>query len=162
MAVTTFHSIREAQYEAIKGITPTSLSDVRFVALEEDVDDPRVWLAEHPQASLRRFAINFLSEEIDGPVLDTERVYASAELIVGYSRDAKYGTPKKRMREKVMAEDRLSLEGAALLLARMYGNLSVDATVVNASQVEIEPLGPGVVAMVLPYTVAFSRSTDVT
>ena len=157
MALTTFDAIREDQYTAIVGITPTSMSGTRFVAAEEDADDFREWAEANPQAALRRFTINELGEEIDGPILDAARVFVTAEIVVAYPIAGKYGTPKRRMREKVMREDHAAIEAAAGVLG--YGNIGPDCTVVGPPPpVQMETVGP-VAFLTYTYRVAFTRDT---
>jgi hypothetical protein len=156
VAVTSFHDIREDQYTAIVGITPTSLSSVKFRAMEEDVDDPRDWFATSPQAGLRVFAIVPVDEQTDGPVLDTVRTQVTAEILVGYPVDGKYGTPKRRMREKVMREDHKAIEAVAGILG--YSSIGPDATVIGpAAPFVTERVSDKMLLLVFPYTVAFSK-----
>ncbi len=154
MPVTTYHDIREDQIAAIVAITPTSLADVKFRAVEEDADDFRDMAEAQPQGCLRWVSINSLSEQLDSPMLDAVQTMVTAEIVVAYPADGRYGTPKKRMLEKVMREDHKAIESAAGILG--YSSIGPDATVIAPVPFMTERRGK-VVFLVYEYTVAFNK-----
>ena len=152
MPTTTYEAIRDDQIAAIVAITPTSHADVMFRVADDEMIPFRYWAAAHPQACYRRFAIEYLSEDIpEASNLDAENRTVTAEIVVAYPNDKRYGALNRREQSDLMRQDWIAINNAAG--HRGYASLGPDATVTE-STVEYER-GPAVTFLVGTYRVSY-------
>ena len=153
---TTLAAIRDEQIALIQALTPTSLAATKLrVSLGEL--NFREWAAAHPEASLRRFAIQDIWDydipEVHGGdmVFDPARV----EVIVAYPKSpALYGSDNARDMRDIIREDASLIDYT--IGAWGTGNYS-DASAVRES-LELEDAG-AVVLAVSTFRVFYYRAT---
>lgn len=113
MAVTTTAAIRDVMVSTVKGLTPSTLQNVRYVPHSERVE-LRTFAEENPHSSFRRYSIKSIGL-IEPPVvsnLDREWVETEIELEIAYPRDHRYGAQLKLDLDDVVELDLRQIEHA--------------------------------------------------
>ena len=160
MATTSYAAIRDDQIAAIVAITPTSHSDVKFRCHDHEDTDLREWADKSPQAAQRVFSVEYLFED-EAPVsnMDAEPRQVTAEIVVAYRKDKKFGALQRRKLSDVMREDFIAINNAAGV--RGYSNIGPDASVISCTPAYEDVTGPSPVAfLVATYIVAFWESVS--
>ena len=154
MGTTTFEAVRNSQFTAIEGITPSSLDSAKFVKHHAE-QDFRTWCEENPQACFRRVSIADLFD-YEGPQIsntDVEFVEGRQEIVVAYPTDYRYGLDAMRDMRDIIREDRNDLDNA--LGHRGTGNYTDAHAVLDSEMVEE---AEGVRFLTLGYVFRFNRS----
>jgi hypothetical protein len=158
VATTTYAAIRDDQIAAIVAITPTSHSDVKFRCHDYEDTDLREWAPKNPQAAQRVLEINYLFED-ESPVsnLDAEPRMVTAEIVVAYRKDKKFGALQRRKLSDAMREDFIAINNAAGV--RGYSNIGPDASVISCTPSYEDVTGTSPVAfLVATYVVSYWES----
>jgi hypothetical protein len=92
----TMAAIRTEIIARIEAIAPSAMADVAFLPYVDDSaisDDLRTWAQANPGACLRRFDVEALgdTDEVAVSWVTAERVTESAEIVVAYPRDNRFG-----------------------------------------------------------------------
>lgn len=154
MGTTTFEAVRNSQFDAIEGITPSSLDYAKF-AKHRAEQDFRTWCEENPQACFRRVSIVNLFD-YEPPQIsntDVEFVEGREEIVIAYPMDYRYGGDAMRDMRDIINEDMYDLDN--VLGHRGTGNYTDAHAVLRSEMVEE---AEGVLFLTLGYVFRFNRS----
>lgn len=157
---TTWNAIRTAVQDAIKSVTPTSLSGYLF-KIHDVQGDFRDWCEDNAAACFRRFQVRDLHEYDDPEVhnADVEWRQGEFEIMVGYPLQwnlyAQDTNEARRSFDDFLHEDELSIRKATWHPSGIY----TSDTVVQDPQYLIE-LRESVAILSITYPFGYYRSTS--
>ena len=154
MGTTTFESVRNTQLSTVEGLTPSLVSEIKFLRHNEE-SNFRTWCEENPQAAFRRFSIvdlyNYEPPEISNA--DVEFVVGREEVVICYPEDYRYGADNFRDLRDLIRSDQYQIDDA--LGHRGTGNYTDAHAVLETVTMEDEE---GISFLSLIYVFRFYRS----
>lgn len=137
MALATVEAIRDRVYTLLEGITPTSLSDVKFRRYRnEGGADFEDFAEKNSAAAFRRVQVREIIDDLQKPETTSaieERVRTRLRIAIAYPQTHRYGSANAMDRDDVINQDWLKINNVVGIYSRSNYSSTNDCTPLGAT-----------------------------